>query len=324
MLEEFHSVLPEQSLNLETTLSSLSSSPEKKATCATQGPASTKSKFESFWSSPENDVRKDVNERKRKHPPAMLDSSQRALFDDEGEGACSTAMHRLKFKQKAFSRSMSSWTSASMPVSSSGTFFDTPDWLAPTIPNSIRCTCPMATCLPCKARQKKSRRASLPYNLKIPQIAIMPSSISPDPNHPVCAEFFEDRLYLETKQKQLTYCSSKDSGGVQRHQEEEKNNIPSPENIVDVNKAKDGDSSLSLNLNEDDMDSSLEICYEKIANSPNRNKDIARALDEQDSTPELEEILEKAMNDTERSNCQKFINGLAKGENHDPRTQQDF
>jgi hypothetical protein len=45
----------------------------------------------------------------------------------------------------------------------------------------------------------KARRASLPHNLKIPAITITPSSPSPDPNHPDYPEFFEDRMYLETK-----------------------------------------------------------------------------------------------------------------------------
>ncbi|XP_040576764.1 protein artemis [Lepeophtheirus salmonis] len=54
---------------------------------------------------------------------------------------------------------------------------------------------------------KKSRRASLPHNLKIPSITITPSSPSLDPSHPNYPEFYEGKFYIESSKNVSTSIS---------------------------------------------------------------------------------------------------------------------
>lgn len=91
-----------------------------------------------------------------------------------GGGAGGASGMKAGSRRQLFSRSKSSKHNYSMPVIPSSN----PNHLAPN---------------------QQNRRASLPHNLKIPQITITPSSPSPDPNHPDYPEFFEDKLYLESK-----------------------------------------------------------------------------------------------------------------------------
>jgi hypothetical protein len=166
-----------------------------------------------------------------------------------------------------------------------------------------------------KGSAHQNRRASLPYNLKIPAITITPSSPSPDPNHPDYPEFFEDRLYLET----LSKCSGSgdsptgmeiDDGGDRA---EELSALPSSQH------------------SEKEADLSLEICYENVqAKRVCRKKstgalppevvelssDPEDEMDEDDedmeSTPEFDIVLARAGSDLERTNCLNYAKGLKK------------
>lgn len=144
--------------------------------------------------------------------------------------------------------------------------------------------------------QQQSRRASLPHNLKIPAITITPSSPCPDPNHPDYPEFFEDKLYLETKRKS----STSSSGGESKASVESKDNV-------------------AVELKEDE--SSLEICFETVARSPQQLQqqplitdvvDLVSSDTEMDSTLEFEDLLEQAEDGKEKENCLNFARGNAR------------
>ncbi|QQP41581.1 Uncharacterized protein FKW44_016000 [Caligus rogercresseyi] len=69
------------------------------------------------------------------------------------------------------------------------------------------------------------RRASLPYNFKIPAITITPSSPCMDPNHPNYPEFYEGKFYVES----MKNYSSSASQSV-----EDENNEGDIEEVVDL------------------------------------------------------------------------------------------
>lgn len=172
---------------------------------------------------------------------------------DESGGE-SMNLQQARSKRKSFQRSRSSKTNYSMPVVSSGNFIEVPN--------------------------QQNRRASLPHNLKIPAITITPSSPSPDPNHPDYPEFFEDRLYLETKNSMSTSTESGDNhftiGRDIRHftrNSENSGSIESMETAASRERSELDISELNLRLSSDELQSSsalaghsssLEICYEKI------------------------------------------------------------
>ncbi len=293
VLETFKPLLGKDNLDVEVSLGSLnglsrvegssSSSPEKD--CLLQN----------FWSSPDSNK---PGSRKRRSEPLVVETqcvSKRVLLDktatcspisddssDDG-GLVDTGLH-AQSKRKIFQRTRAN---ASMPVA---------------------IVAAGGTHLEAEAHQK-ARRASLPGNIKIPDIRITPSSPSPDPNHPDYPEFFEDRLYLESKS-----LSTSSSGG-------EEIMISKESRDMDVDHERDD--SLRLSISPKDIggdSSSLEICYESIEmKRPAEVIDISSdteyeaSVDEmEESTPELDFVIEKAKTPTEVENCHKFARGQAK------------
>lgn len=161
---------------------------------------------------------------------------------------------------------------------------------------------------------KHNRRASLPHNLKIPAITITPSSPSPDPNHPDYPEFFEDRIYLETKNMSTSTEESSKSSNEQQstsvdmfHTTTTTNNTSSSTTLAETD-------------NNDDS-SSLEICFESAVTTKSTISDDVVMLedhgeddnidDEENSTPELDTVMAKAHNAEERRNCINYAEGQA-------------
>ena len=139
-------------------------------------------------------------------------------------------------------------------------------------------------------------RASLPHNWKIPEIKIIPSSPCLDPNHPDYPEFFEDKIYLESK-------TSSESGAVsdvKSADEPESTNETTCDNL-DTTPTRIAPNSKS-NKAEESSDS-LEILSD--SQTPSDSNELQ-------STPELDVIIAKAKNTTERQNCINFAKNEAK------------
>ena len=139
-------------------------------------------------------------------------------------------------------------------------------------------------------------RASLPHNWKIPEIKIIPSSPCLDPNHPDYPEFFEDKIYLESK-------TSSESGAVsdvKSADEPESTNETTCDNLATSPTRVVTNS--ETNKAEESSDS-LEILSDSQTPSDG---------DELQSTPELDVIIAKAKNETERQNCINFAKNEAK------------
>ena len=141
-----------------------------------------------------------------------------------------------------------------------------------------------------------NNRASLPHNMKIPEIRIIPSSPSLDPNDPDYPEFYEEKLYIESKNSS---CSSSEI------KSEEAKVIPSPENqtsgtVSDPHFQIDNNNDQNIN---ERKDYSIEI----ISSQENDlNGDCATNCDEEQNTPDLDFILANVKDETERQNCLNF------------------
>ena len=142
-----------------------------------------------------------------------------------------------------------------------------------------------------------NNRASLPHNLKIPEITITPSSPCLDPNDPDYPEFYEEKLYIESK--------NSSSSSTENNKSEDLKNITSPNNLTSTNNI---DPSLNIENNndkklEDKLDKSVEIPNEE---NDDLTDDATRKGDEFRKTPDLEFVLANVKNDTERQNCLNF------------------
>ena len=137
----------------------------------------------------------------------------------------------------------------------------------------------------------QNRRASLPHNLKIPQIIITRSSPSPDPNHPDYPEFYEDPIYIQESKKMST-SSTEDSHKIDLSSD-----------------------SLHLKLSDEEEDQNeAEMQQQTTQEQPQPQDEEPKCAEDPDVTPPFEEVLAAASNEQERQNCLQFAkrNGLFK------------
>ena len=314
VLKHFEDVLPPSSLNHADSLGSLGSFTPDKGVLG--DPTKGSPGLQNFFSSsPEEDA----NARKRKNPVSIdaqaLDSKKRALLFDTAASSASPSANAhsgssdeddllagLKVassRRKQFHRSKSAHAHASMPVAMTSSSVSGRDG---------------------KEKNSKSRRASLPYNLKIPAITITPSSPSPDPNHPDYPEFFEDKLYIESK-NMSSASSTTESGGsgcrgdaaMDMDHQRLSQQVSSVEMLEEEGNKKEESSS------------SLEICYQSSPLAKGQQSEQQEVIElssgglapeeevmeEEESTPDLEEVLKAAATQEERENCDNFARGQA-------------
>jgi len=244
-----------------------------------------------FWSSPQ--LGSDCKRRKR--PPAAsmdVEGAKRSVLvsvasavttSDEDGDSSSSATSRAVAQRRRFGKSRSNCSRLSMP--------------AQVLPSSLRQE--SEELLASAAAGSRNRRASLPYNFKIPEIIITPSSPSPDPNHPDYPEFFDCKLYLESKSSASTSSS---------------NDEPRDYNSWDCGVghslvAAAQFSSCSLNLRLSD---------EVVGVTSSCSMDVSSEMDAEEaraSTPDFQAVLATAETDRERRNCAKFAaaQGLPSG-----------
>ena len=130
----------------------------------------------------------------------------------------------------------------------------------------------------------KARRASLPHNLKIPEIRITPSSPSPDPNHPDYPEFYNMPIYLQTKK-------SSSESSTKRNETENNSSSSSLEVTFDTTTLRDVEDEDVIMVEDPDRDQDQDL----------------------DDTLELEDLLESVGGDSEeRQNILKYQEGQAK------------
>ncbi len=304
VLEYFKDILPSESLNVDDIMSSLGSlSPEKTRGSSEVGSPGLKN----FWSSP------DEVSRKRKVSPVSMDvqslQNKRGLFDhnDDLERSAPSAilsgssdeddilsgLKVARSRRKQFHRSKSAYAHASMPSAAT-----------PASPGG--------------GETSKSRRASLPYNLKIPAITITPSSPSPDPNHPDYPEFYEDKLYLESKnmssstEESNNSTEGRSSGGRKDHEGGDSKDIMETDQGDSRRRSQD-----PVSVEMEEKGSTIDLCGESsspkiIPESPeilelsSEGAAEDEASEEMESTPDLEEVLRGAKSNAERKNCENF------------------
>jgi len=140
-----------------------------------------------------------------------------------------------------------------------------------------------------------NNRASLPHNLKIPEIRIIPSSPSLDPNDPDYPEFYEEKLYIESKNSSCSSSEIKSEENKNLSSSNDNNSaaVSNPKFIIDNNNEK--------NLS-DKIDDTVEISN----NEANRLVCDKTTISEEESTPSLDIILAKSESEEERKNCLNF------------------
>ena len=142
-----------------------------------------------------------------------------------------------------------------------------------------------------------NNRASLPHNLKIPEIRIIPSSPSLDPNDPDYPEFYEGKLYIESKN------SSSSSSEINKSEDIRTINSPKNHTSTATKDSRFNNDNNNDKRFEEKTDKEDEILYNN-ANIPLDNH--STKSEEEEDTPELEFVLANVNNDTERQNCIKF------------------
>ena len=133
-----------------------------------------------------------------------------------------------------------------------------------------------------------NNRASLPDDWMIPEIKITPSSPGLDPNDPNYPEFFEGKLYRESKMS-----SSSDNN----NKYDDLKNATSPENTYYSNRNGGSSSPLTAPTNEQERNASIGT----LSDGGNHSD-----YDELQSTPEFDFVMERAKSETERQNCINF------------------
>ena len=154
-----------------------------------------------------------------------------------------------------------------------------------------------------------NNRSSLPHNMKIPEITITPSSASLHPNDPDYPEFFEGKMYRES----LCSLASFDhtnilddlSGDLDRNvtqitHKSFTTQLTEEQPTHKEEKALD-DSVQILNVGTKKKDK-ISDCLEILSDDVMEHSDC----DEFQDTPELDEVLAKAKNESERQNCVNF------------------
>ena len=154
-----------------------------------------------------------------------------------------------------------------------------------------------------------NNRSFLPHNMKIPEILITTSIPSLDPNDPDYPEFFEGKMYRES----LCSLASFDhtnilddlSGDLDRNvtQITHKSFTTqlTEEQQTHIEEKAFDDSVQILNVGTKKKDK-ISDCLEILSDDVMEHSDC----DEFQDTPELDEVLAKAKNESERQNCVNF------------------
>ena len=142
-----------------------------------------------------------------------------------------------------------------------------------------------------------NNRASLPHNMKVPEIKITPSSPCLDPNDPDYPEFHEGKLYLESKNSLLL---------------EGSNDLNSKVSIRDAEKIYSSESTKESTVEflQETPKKSIKSfdTIELLSDSEMSHSDC----EELQSTPELDVVISKVKNETELKNCLKFAKNESK------------
>ena len=142
-----------------------------------------------------------------------------------------------------------------------------------------------------------NNRASLPHNMKIPEIKITPSTPCLDPNDPNYPEFHEGKLYLESKNSLLLVGGNGLNSKV---------SIGDAEQIYSSESAKESTVQFLQETSKKSIKSFDTI--ELQSDSEMSHSDC----EELQSTPELDVVMSKVKNETELKNCLKFAKNETK------------
>jgi hypothetical protein len=139
-----------------------------------------------------------------------------------------------------------------------------------------------------------NNRASLPHNIKTPEIRITPSSPGIDPNDPDYPEFYEGKLYIDSK-------NSSTSENNTKSEEVKITNCGDNFNAgACADTLRSSPSSIGFNEKEK-LEDSVEILNDDNSVAQNHSD-----YDELQSTPELDVVLANVKNEKERQNCLTF------------------
>ncbi len=314
VLDHFKDILPHDSIDLNATLGALGSlSPCGKGLDVKQM---------DFWNSPESS---DSSRKRRNqasvHVQLSVCDGKRALFSDSGPKSPASnnnssddddvlsCLKEAKSRRRQFHRSKSAFAHASLPT-------------AVVLPSDS----------PSECSSNKSRRASLPYNMKIPAITITPCSPNGYANKDY-PEFFEEQLYIQSKNNSASSsegsntnkdrCGSKD---IMELDQSDTFSLKLSQDSVDMEQVTGGGGGGG---GEPSRQESMSSCKTTTANDDHEVIDLSSggvaadaSYEEMESTPDLEEVMKDARTEEERANCDNFAKAQCRREQQQQQQQQ--